>query len=175
MLQRPEDQRQFARRGLEAQWHIDVVGAELDAQLAHLAAHVLVEGLDLVGHCRTRQDAKVLGELEGDAAGAAFEIGRLGQLHDGFELGVDGVAQPEIEPVLHALEFGTRQALVGEHDQPRREETIALGQIGDHFAAPAHQAIGREHEFLVRRPGQAFGALGDLGRHHLARRSAQVL
>ena len=108
MLQRVEDERQLARRGLEARGHVDVVGAELDAELPHLAADVLVEALDLVGDGLARQDAEVLVEPEGDAARGAFEVGRRFERHDALELGVDEVAQPEVEAVLHAIEERAR-------------------------------------------------------------------
>ena len=87
--------RQFARRRLEAHRHVDVVGAELDAELAHLAAHVLVEALDLVGDDLARQEAEALVETEGDAARGAFEIGRRLERRDALELGVDEMAKPE--------------------------------------------------------------------------------
>ncbi|MNT67452.1 hypothetical protein D3C72_2055960 [compost metagenome] len=76
MLEREQDQRQFARRRLERKRQVDVVGAELDAQLAHLAAHILVQVLDVVGHLAARDQPQMLMELVGNTAGRAFEVGR---------------------------------------------------------------------------------------------------
>ena len=77
VLEREEDQSEFARRGLQGQRDIDVVGAELDAKLAQLGAHVLVERLDLIGYSLARQKPEVLVESVSKAACAAFEVDAL--------------------------------------------------------------------------------------------------
>ncbi len=77
MLEPPQDQRQFARRGLEGQRQVDVVGTEFHPELAQLGAGVLIERLDLFGNFGPGDDAEVFGQPESDAAGGAFEFGRL--------------------------------------------------------------------------------------------------
>jgi hypothetical protein len=105
----------------------------------------------------------------------AFEFGRLSERHHGFEVGVDVVPQPEVQPVLHPLEFGAGKALVGKDDQARGEQRLALGEVGHDFAAPAEIAVGAEHEFLVGRAAEPFGAFGDFRGDDLRSGGAQPL
>jgi hypothetical protein len=175
MLQRVEDDDEFARRGLEARGHIDVVRAKLDAELPHLAADVLVEAFDVVGHFGARQDAEVLEEAEGDAAGGAVKIGRRFERDDALELRVDEMAQPKRQSVLHAIEQRTGQAFVGENGETRCNQGVAFGERGNDFALPADIAVGREHELFVRSTGEPFRSLCDLRRDGLFCSSPQPL
>ena len=77
------------------------------------------------------------------------------------------MAQPQIEPLLHPFELDAIEAFVGEDDQPRREQRVALGEIGDDLALPAQEAVGREDELFVGGPRQPLGAVADFGGNHL--------
>ncbi len=140
-----------------------MVGAELDAELAHPAPDLLVEPLDLVGDELPGQDAEPLGDLKGDAAGRAVEFGGVAQHHQRLERGVDGVAKPQRQAVLDALEMRAGQRLVGEQYGARRHQLVALGEFGDNAAAPAHEAVGGQDHLVVGGVGEALGPAQNLG------------
>jgi hypothetical protein len=84
----------------------------------------------------------MLEELEGDATGGAFDVGRGFKRHDLFERRIDVVTQPKRQPILHALEIDTGQRFVSEDDDARTIEAVAFGEFGHDVTAPAQATIG---------------------------------
>ncbi len=66
-----KDREQAARRRLEQGRHVDVMGAEADAERAQAGARLLVEGAHLLGDLGALDDAEILAQPEGDAARGA--------------------------------------------------------------------------------------------------------
>ena len=152
-----------------------MIGAKAHAIFAQRGARRLIEILHLALDPRALQHAKRFDQLECDAARNAGDVFGLGEFEQRPEQFLDMRLQPEIEPVLHRLARRAVQPLVGDDAQPRMQRIIRRHQFGDCIAGPAQRAVGGEHELIVGRRGQFFGARIDLAGERLLRRRLQRL
>ena len=173
LLQRPQQRGERARGGLEQAGEIDVIGAETDAVFAQHRARGLVEILQLVGDLRTLEHAERLDELKGDAAGDAGDVLGLGELEHRPEQLLDMGLEPELEPRLHLVAGGAGQALVGDDADARMQRVLCGRQPRHGVAGPADDAFRGQHELVVRRVAEPFGAHVDLAGEHRLRCSLQ--
>ncbi len=81
--------------------------------------------------------------------------------------------EPELEPGLHLLTRRTGEALVGDDADARMQRLLRGSQARHGVAGPADGAVGGQHELLVRRIAQFFGARVDLAGEHRLRCSLQ--
>ena len=107
-VQGPEQKQELRGRRLEQHREIEVEGAEADAVFAQLAAIGLVEGLDLGRRRVAAEDAEILGQAEGEAAGEARQILCLAERHQRLEPRVEMGGKPGFEAFHHALAVGRR-------------------------------------------------------------------
>ncbi len=112
MLQRPEDQRQLRRRGLQQQRKINVERAEPHAETTQLCTAGLVERLQFLGDRLPLQNSEVLSEAESNPARQPGKILSLAELHERFESLTDRVVEPGRQALLDFLLVRCLQVLI---------------------------------------------------------------
>ena len=139
LVQRPQDQAQARRRGLQQRGQEDGELAKADAMLAQHAPGFLVQFLDLGGDAVAGQDPKRLDQPEGKATGQTGQrlVLLQGQqrLVQRGDLAVDEMLGPAADLVG---DLGTG-LLVDEDLDAGMQRIGALDQLADRLAAP-HQA-----------------------------------
>ncbi len=83
--------------------------------------------------------------------------------------------QPQIEPRLHGLARRAGEAIVGNDADARMQRVVGRDELCHRIAGPADGAVGGQHELVVGRRGEFFGARVDLAGQHLLRRRLQRL
>ena len=83
--------------------------------------------------------------------------------------------QPQIEPGLHRLARRAGQPFIGNDPQPRMQRVVRGDQSRHGIASPADGAVRGQHELIVRRAGQFFGARLDFAGQRLLRDRLQGL
>ena len=149
MLQGPEEGGQRARRGLQQQGQIEMIGAKAHAELAQRGAVFLREALDVLGDAGAVENAELFGELEGDAARHALESLAFFQRLERAEQFLHMLGEPEIEPRLHFLQRRAGELLVGENAGRGGKRVRPGGDLRHGFAEPADHAVIAEHEGVV--------------------------
>ncbi len=136
MLQRPERDGELGRSGLQESREVDVERAEANAVLTELRARLLIEVLHHVGDQLALHHAEALGEAEGDAAGEAREILRLGDIDQRFQPLGDDLVTPGFEAGLDFLAVGAGQVLIGQQVDLRLQGIFRGFERGDLLVAP---------------------------------------
>src|SRR5690606_19229992 len=112
MLQRPEDQRQLRRRGLQQQREINVERAESNAETTQLCTAGLVERLQFLGDRLPLQNSEALSEAESNPARQPGKILSLAELHERLKALTNRVVEPSRQALLDFLLVRRLQVLI---------------------------------------------------------------
>ena len=138
-------------------------------------ARGLVEILHLGGDLGALEHAERLDQLERDAAPDAGDVFGLGEPEQRPQQFFDMRLQPQIEPRLHGLARRAGEAIVGNDADARMQRVVGRDELCHRVAGPADGAVGGQHELLVGRRAEFFGARVDLAGQHLLCRRLQRL
>ena len=99
----------------------------------------------------------------------------LASSNSGAEQLLDVRLQPQIEPRLHRFARRAGQPFVGNDAHARMQRVVGRHQLGHRVAGPADGAVRGQHELIVGRGGEFFGARVDLAGQRLLRGRLQRL
>src|SRR5215470_418184 len=111
MLERVKLHGEHARRRLEQQRQINVIGAEAHTVLAQARTRRLIEALHVLGDLLALEHAEPFGKLERNATRDAGDVLGGGKLEQRPEELLDMSPEPEIEPRLHGITRGAGELL----------------------------------------------------------------
>ena len=135
--------------------------AETHTVLAESAPGVLFELLDVVGDILPEDHAEAFHEPESQSAGKAFDVLCRVEGDERFEQGLDMFAHPGVEAVLDVLPGRARQLVVGDDNDPRPQDVVALLETCDRFPVPYQPPAVANGDRVVRGGGESFRPLGD--------------